>query len=208
MNASEKRYDHPSAPLVLDEVEKDRITVDGGFRKSLTKRCPLEDVFGELDESPLTDGMREEMSEVVKLKAPLPVCVKMEEPALGVTQPIKDPVPRGIKCQQHVRNPWAVWTISDLFMLGGPLVSVFLICQVVAAILLARAVAHIWMWDFLVSSVTTVWGYILLDMVVFLFRRGRLVTGFIFPAVWVSLVTIAPGIGMQIWYYVAHWTPW
>ena len=108
--------------------------------------------------------------------------------------------------QAHVRNPWAIWRISDLFAQCGPLLTVFIGSQIASAAYVAAWLARI-----LGQEKAFMIGVLLLavfvaDGVTFALFRGRLLAGFKIPATVLVLTTIVPGAILRAfeWWNAMH----
>ncbi len=93
----------------------------------------------------------------------------------------------------HVRNPWAIWKPSDLFIQCGPLLTVFIGVQIASACMTARWLAEQGVLDRALLTGMLPLLFLTLDALTFVSLRGRLLPGFAKPALWLAAATLAPG---------------
>lgn len=99
----------------------------------------------------------------------------------------------GPACRAHARNPWAIWKPSDLFAQSGPLLTLFIGVQIASACLTAGWLAEHGVLDRALLTGMLPLLFLTIDAVAFVSLRGRLLAGFAWPAVWIGLATLLPG---------------
>ncbi len=100
---------------------------------------------------------------------------------------------------EHTRNPWAWWTLGDLFTLCGPLLTGFLFMQVASA----ASVAYLFVKN---TSAEPYWPATILALVMLTLdalllkaHRGTHYATIFRPLAKLALITILPGVFAFIW---------
>lgn len=155
----------------------------GTFRKGRSR--VLEEVFNE----PEMDAERRK--DVLAKAAFRLTAAHLSSTASQV--PSLTPADPAISARAHVRNPWAIWRASDLFAQCGPLLTLYLGAQIASACITATWLANHGVPDRALLTAMLTLLFLTLDAMVFVCLRGRLLAGFIRPAMWLALATLAPG---------------
>lgn len=160
-----------------------RIPGSGTLRQGRNRS--LEDVFNEPE-------MDAERRKDVLAKAAFRLTAASTPSASPQGLPLS-PADPGISARAHVRNPWAIWRVSDLFVQCGPLLTLYMAAQVASACITASWLAAHGVLDRALLTGMLILLFVTLDAMVFVCLRGRLLAGFLKPACWLAVATLIPG---------------
>lgn len=99
----------------------------------------------------------------------------------------------------HPKNPLVIWNLSDLFSLCGPLVTIFFAAQVVSSLTLTHLTIRYLEIDHQLSDGLILLLVCVLDGIAFALYRGRIYTDWSRPLVWLTLLTVLPGVVAFVW---------
>ena len=178
----------PSVELVLDangNVQKDRPGPSSLFQ--------IESIFDELPDTVLDNPEHyANTSDSKPLRTP---DTKNFSLALD-TRTTASPSSRK-SVTEHPRNPWAWWTIRDLFALCGPLLTGFLLLQAVSATVLTQYILRFVEYDRFPLNGALIVLMLVLDWGVLRFQRGKHYKEIFVPLCCLGAITILPGVAVM-----------
>ena len=104
-----------------------------------------------------------------------------------------------LKISAHRRDPMAWWRLTDLFALCGPIMTVFLVMQVLSSVATTWFVMGFADVDHRLLVGMLILANLVIDAVILAYHRGRHYKELARPVVLTALVTILPGSLLMLW---------
>lgn len=148
----------------------------------------IEEVFEEMDELTGDNAGAETIPPTLIFRPPA------DNAAAGMYEPHS-----GKPLMPHPKNPLVIWSPGDLFSLCGPVATMFVAAQVVSSLTLTHLlIQYLEIGHQLLDGLILLLVF-MLDGIAFALYRGRIYTDWSRPLVFLSLLTVAPGVVAYVW---------